>query len=183
MSQLRIIAGKYRRRTIPMPEVEHCRPTLDRIRETMFSWLDPILPGAQVLDLFSGTGLLGLEALSRGAAFTTFIEANPKLVSHLSLQLTRLDCENGMVLQGHIPDALPRLPHSPFDIVLLDPPYGPELLSQTMTWLAQTEHLKPGAHILAEWGLKHPPVVPERWTVVKTKQTKHIGYGLWRNIK
>jgi 16S rRNA (guanine966-N2)-methyltransferase len=183
MSHLRIIAGKYRHRRIPMPEGAHCRPTLDRVRETMFAWLDPILPGAEVLDLFAGTGLLGLEALSRGAAFTTFVETNPTLVQQLKVALATLGDPHGLVLQGHVPERMPDLPHSPFDVVLLDPPYGPDLLSKTMRWIADSAHLRPGAHILAEWGLDHPPTLPATWVTLKAKQTKHLGYGLWKTLK
>lgn len=176
---MRIIAGRWKRRVIDVPDVQDCRPTLSRNRETMFAWLDPTIIGAHALDLFAGSGMLGLEALSRGAASATFVDTHPKLVQHIKGMLSKLKSDDGIVLKGRVPKDLPPLTQAPFDLVFLDPPYQQDLLSQTMAWLVDANLLKDEALILAEWG-QYPPTAPKNFTQLKTKKTKTHQFGLWR---
>ena len=176
---MRIIAGRWKRRTIEVPDAPECRPTLSRHRETMFAWLDPTIMGAHVLDLFAGSGMLGLEALSRGAASATFVDTNPELIRHIKAMLSKLKSQDGIVLHGKAPSKVPPLIHAPIDLVFLDPPYQQNLLPQTMAWLVEANLLKDGALILAEWG-EHAPSPPAQFSQLKAKKTKTHRFGLWR---
>ncbi|MCE8016782.1 16S rRNA (guanine(966)-N(2))-methyltransferase RsmD [Halomonas sp. MCCC 1A17488] len=123
--RLRIIGGEYRRRLLPVLDSPGLRPTPDRVRETLFNWLAAATPGAQALDLFAGTGALGLEALSRGAASVLFVERDARVAGALADNLRTLGAsERGRVQAG---DALALLAagsaDAAFTLVFLDPPF------------------------------------------------------------
>src|SRR3954462_2987632 len=131
---MRIVAGEYRGRRLLMPKDQRVRPTADRVREAWMSILGESLEGARVLDLFAGSGALGLEALSRGAASATFVELNPPSLRALHENITALGVESDVTV--HRGDAMrfaERLPEGAFDFVLADPPhtvdYGPRLVA------------------------------------------------------
>ncbi len=135
---VRIIAGNWRGTRIPIPAGTMVRPTPDRVRETIFNWLNPNLDGARCLDLCAGTGALGLEALSRGARETWFLEKDPLLVRYLRQQIEDLDA-NAIVLCEDVINLLERPDAESFDIVFLDPPYHhplEPLLERLSRWLA-----------------------------------------------
>jgi 16S rRNA (guanine966-N2)-methyltransferase len=113
--------------TVAVPDLPGLRPTPDRVRETLFNWLAPALPGARCLDLFAGSGALGIEALSRGAAEVVFVERHPLAIRALRENLARL---NGAGARVEPAEALAwlRQPGTPFEIALLDPPFGEGLL-------------------------------------------------------
>jgi 16S rRNA (guanine966-N2)-methyltransferase len=120
--RIRIIAGEWRGRRIEIPEGTAVRPTPDRVRETVFNWLQPIVPGARCLDLYAGTGVLGFEALSRGAAEACFVEQDATLAAALRATASALGAAPQIVRR----DALAFLrepPAAQFDLVFLDPPY------------------------------------------------------------
>jgi 16S rRNA (guanine966-N2)-methyltransferase len=124
---VRVIAGRYGGRRLKAPRGRSTRPTTDKVREALFSLLGPI-DGAQVLDLFAGTGALGIEALSRGAARAVFVERNPAALSALQANLTALDLHEPEAETRHA-DALAALRtarerHETYDLVFVDPPYG-----------------------------------------------------------
>ena len=122
---MRIIAGKWRGRRIDAPADERVRPTGDRVREAWMSIVNPWLPGARVLDVFAGSGALGLEALSRGAEFVDFVEIAPKSLAAIASNADRLSATEQMAL--HRTDALrfiERLEPHAYDIAFADPPYG-----------------------------------------------------------
>ena len=179
-NQLRIIGGQWRGRRLTFPDLPELRPTPDRVRETLFNWLAPILPGARCLDLFAGSGALGIEALSRGAAAVTFIERQPLAARALRDNLTRLNAAGGRVETA---DALVwlRQPGTPFAIVLLDPPFGEEALEPVCMaleqggWLEETAWIYLEAPALAQrWSL------PERWIVHREKTAGAVSYRLAR---
>ena len=120
--RVRIIGGKWRRRTLPIDLQGNVRPTPDRVRETLFNWLAPYVPGATCLDLFAGTGVLGFEAVSRGAARVTMIENHPQVYATLIEQAAALGADNVDIVNA---DALAWLDTNTtrYDIVFLDPPY------------------------------------------------------------
>jgi 16S rRNA (guanine966-N2)-methyltransferase len=118
---VRIIAGLYRGRFLPVVRVAGLRPTTDRMRVQLFAWLDPSLPGARVLDLCAGTGALGCEALSRGAIGAVFVERVPEVAAALRENLGRLDAR-GDVVTDDARRYLASRP-GPFDVVFLDPPF------------------------------------------------------------
>lgn len=125
---MRIIAGVHKGRTLKAPTWEGLRPTSDRLRETLFNVIAARVPGARVLDVYAGTGALGIEALSRGAAHVTFIEADRRAQALVAENLARCGIAEGcVIIRASAPRACERLGSSPsfvpFDIVLLDPPY------------------------------------------------------------
>ena len=154
-SGVRIIGGRWRGRRLAIPAGTAVRPTTDRVRETLFNWLDPILPGARCLDLFAGSGVLGLEALSRGAAEAWFVETDAALVRALrghvrDLQARFRDLEGGVrdleaearIIRRDALDLLATPPKQPFEVVFADPPYAMNLagvLVQLTNWIA-AEH-------------------------------------------
>jgi len=136
---VRIIAGKWRGRRIDAPADERVRPTGDRVREAWMSIVNPWLPGARVLDVFAGSGALGLEALSRGAEFVDFVEIAPKSLAAIASNADRLSATEQMAL--HRGDALrfiERLELHAYDIAFADPPYGMGLAERVVQrWLEQ----------------------------------------------
>lgn len=178
--RLRVIGGQWRSRQFEFPDLPGLRPTPDRIRETLFNWLAPILPGARCLDLFAGSGALGIEALSRSAAEVVFVERHPLAIRALQDNLNRLKARNAQIEQA---DALTWLstPGKPFDIVLLDPPFGEGWLEPACTRLEQGGWLADMAWIYleAEAGLP-PPLLPVGWTWHREKTAGTVAYRLAR---
>ena len=123
--QVRIIAGKWRGRKLPVPLVQGLRPTGDRVRETLFNWLQPYIADKHCLDLFAGTGAIGLEALSRYAASVTFVEPNGSALPHIQTSLKTLECTSGICHQTTAESFLANNQQA-FDIVFVDPPFESE---------------------------------------------------------
>src|SRR5699024_11993053 len=128
---VRIIGGQWRGRKIAVNSADDLRPTPDRIRETLFNWLAPRIQGARCLDLFAGTGALGLEALSRGAGHVTFVERDATTAGSLRQALTALDGHAAAVIHG---DALNTavFPQTSYDVIFVDPPFGAGLHGTTL---------------------------------------------------
>jgi len=176
---LRIIGGEWRGRRLRFPEAADIRPTPDRVRETVFNWLNMRLAGARCLDLFAGSGALGLEALSRGAAHVTFVESDAAAARALQDVLAewggardaRVERADALRFLGGAP--------RPYDIVFLDPPFGAELLEQAAarleagSWLAQDSVIY--LECPAREGL---PALPANWRVSKAKRAGEVGYHL-----
>ncbi len=178
--QLRIIGGEWRGRKIRFPAVTGLRPTPDRVRETLFNWLAPVIAGSRCLDLFAGSGALGLEALSRGAARVSFVERDRTAASHLEEAAAALAPGRSTVYQA---DALAWLagPAAAADIVFVDPPYDSALLPDTMRALENAGWLAPGAFIYLEEPAKAgPPVLPASWSLHRTGRAGAVGYHLAR---
>lgn len=179
-NQIRVIAGQWRGRRLRFPDLPQLRPTADRVRETLFNWLAPVLPGARCLDLFAGSGALGIEALSRGAAEAVFIEHHLAAAAGLRGNLDRLQADNARV---HTAEALAwlRQPATPFEIVLLDPPFGQKLLEPVCAALEQGGWLAPVAWIYleteSEW---RPFALPANWTPYREKIAGAVAYRLIR---
>ncbi len=139
---MRIIAGLAKGRRISAPPGDDVRPTGDRVREALFSSLQPLLPGAHVLDLYAGSGALGLEAASRGAARVTLVERDRRTLEVLRANVEVVALPGVEVVAGDVASLLAdaRLPAAPFDLVLADPPYrlpGPEVDAMLRALLAQ----------------------------------------------
>jgi 16S rRNA (guanine966-N2)-methyltransferase len=163
---LRIIGGQWRGRKIQFPPVEGIRPTPDRIRETLFNWLQPIIPGARCLDLFAGSGALGLEALSRGASRVVMVERERKVAEYLRNTGQTLAADGLEVVQADALAYLRREPQ-PFDVVFLDPPFRRDLLGPCLQGLARDGWLAPEALIYIEG-----------WRVLKRKEAGQVAYHL-----
>jgi 16S rRNA (guanine(966)-N(2))-methyltransferase RsmD len=129
--EIRIIGGQWRRSLLPVPDLPGLRPTPDRVRETLFNWLGQDLTGWSVLDAFAGTGALGFEAASRGAATVQMLERETKLVSGLAAAKTRLGATAVTITQA---DAMAWMKRAPaqFDLVLLDPPFDANLFEAAL---------------------------------------------------
>jgi len=175
---LRIIGGQWRGRKIQFPPVEGVRPTPDRIRETLFNWLAPRIPGARCLDLFAGSGALGLEALSRGASRAVMVERDRRVADYLRDTGHTLAAEGLEVVQA---DALAYLGGAPqpFDVVFLDPPFRRKLLAPCLEALAREGWLAPEArvYIEVEKELAELPL-PEGWRLLKRKEAGQVAYHL-----
>jgi len=146
------------------------------VRQTVFDWLAPIIEGARCLDLFAGSGAMGLEALSRGAGLVTLVETGRTQIELIRAALVALKAESRAIL--HAGDALAFLEQTAerFDVVFLDPPYGSDLLSQALQRLPRV--LKPGHRVYLEWPAKGKPAFPEHLYLIKEKQAGQVSYGL-----
>ncbi len=176
--QLRIIGGEWRGRKLNFPDVEGLRPTADRVRETLFNWLQMEIAGACCLDLFAGSGALGLEALSRGAAEVVMVERDKNAAQQIRTHLQTLRAKRGCVESG---DALQFLkqPASAFDIVFLDPPYRLGCLEECCYLLETGNWLKDGAVIYLEDSSQNPaPQLPANWQLIRSKKAGDVGYYL-----
>lgn len=148
---MRIVAGAARGRRLTVPKGTEVRPTADRVKEALFSSLQPHLPGARVLDLYAGSGALGLEALSRGAARVTFVERSPAAITAIERNIAVVDLPGTEILRVGARAALAGpLPGSPFDLVLIDPPYQLPNDELTELLLALVPHLGEGATVSVE---------------------------------
>ncbi len=177
--KLRIIGGRWRGRCFAGPRGDVTRPTGDRIRETLFNWLAPFIDGTRCLDLFAGTGALGLEALSRGAAEVSFVEQDAGAVRQLEATLRELDCADASVIRG---DALHFLagPPTPFDIVFLDPPFG-VIDPGNLCTLLDNNWLARGGYVYIERRRANTvPELPAGWTVVRDKTAGQVHFILVR---
>ena len=147
MSKVRIVGGTHRSRLIDVPDAISLRPTPDRVRETLFNWLGQDLAGLRCLDLFAGSGALGFEAASRGAAEVVMVEFAPKVMAHLRAAQSALKFDNVCLLAG---DGLKFLQTTPaqFDVIFLDPPYRQGWLERLAPHLARV--LAPGAKVYLE---------------------------------
>lgn len=177
--RVRLIGGKWRGTRLDVPESPGLRPTADRVRETLFNWLMPMLPGARVLDLFAGSGALGLEALSRGAASAVLVERDRALATALTRTLARL--EGGEAAQVVNADAMAWLATDggdPFDLAFLDPPFAAEMWSTVMPRL--TARLAPTALLYVESPADQAPELPADWHLHREGRTREVRYALYR---
>jgi len=178
-NEFRIIAGQWRRRRLKFPALPGIRPSPDRVRETLFNWLMNRIAGARCLDLFAGSGALGLEALSRGAASGVFIDQERQVVEALRAHLESLHAANGEVLQSEALAFL-RGPRQAFDIVFLDPPFASPLLAEAASALEQHGWLAPQAHIYTEYPADFAPQLPDTWEVIREGHAGRVGFALAR---
>jgi len=177
--QLRIIGGQWRGRQLTFTSAEGLRPTGDRIRETLFNWLMPDLPGAHCLDAFSGSGALGLEALSRGAKSAVLIEMNKTAAHQIRENLSLLGCEQAKVERSSSLLWLARQPVEPFDVVFLDPPFQQDLWAEAIDLLERREWLNEGAAIYIETPKHLILEIPLSWNLHREKHAGDVSYRLY----
>lgn len=173
---VRIIGGRWRGRRLKLPEGATARPTPDRVRETLFNWLAEPIVGARCLDLYAGSGILGLEALSRGAEDVKFVEADRRLTAALASELAALGCR-ARVFTEQVERFLARPPSVPADVVFLDPPYEFDLASMVER---VAPHIGPAALIYIERAAADglPELSGFDW--LKTSRAGAVRYGLAR---
>lgn len=163
-----------------VPEGLSIRPTSDRVRQAIFNVLGQFFDGERVLDLFAGSGAMGLEALSRGAGSALFVERNPAAAASIRTALKQLGAVGGEVLQA---DALRLLeqPGGSYDIVFIDPPFGTDIISTCCELLEQHQWLKPGALIYLEQERGKPiPTTPDNWSLHRQAKAGQVAYYLMR---
>lgn len=182
-NQLRIIGGLWRGRKLGFPDVDGLRPTGDRIRETLFNWLAPDIQGAHCLDLFAGSGALGLEALSRGAASSLLLEKHTAAAQQLKANLQLLQADNGRVEQVDSAHWLNQ-PPSPqvscaFDIVFIDPPFALDLWNRVAAALEAGNWLAEDAIIYLEAPRDAQLQLPANWHLHRDKQAGQVSYRLY----
>ena len=181
-NRVRIIGGEHRGRHIVFDDGPGLRPTGDRTRETLFNWLQAGLPGARCLDLFAGSGVLGFEAVSRGAREVVLLDSSDRVIRRLkeNSRLLGID-ERATVIRA---DALEWLAHSAvraFDIVFVDPPFANGLVPRVLESLAQRGWLVPGSLVYVEQDLRqeNAPLSPG-WSGVREKVAGQVRYRLLR---
>ena len=184
-NSIRIIAGDWRGRRIPVLDHEGLRPTTDRVRETVFNWLMYDTNDANCLDLFAGSGVLGLECLSRKASFVQFVEKNKVVASSLSQNLNSLlagDDSNGRaaVSNSSALDFLSKPSKGTFDLVFLDPPFKDGLLPKAVSLLVENNWLSDDALVYLECDSSDQPFdMPEGWALYKKGKAGQSAYFLY----
>jgi len=177
--QIRIIGGRWRGRKLPVPDSAGLRPTTDRVRETLFNWLAPVLPQARCLDCFAGSGALGLEALSRHAASVTLLELERPVAQQLEKNLHTLGTRDAQVINANTLNWLSAA-GEPYDVVFVDPPFRKGLLEQTLQQLEQNGWLADEAMIYVESEVEHgAPPVPASWALHREKIAGQVAYRLY----
>ncbi|HGO5853650.1 TPA: 16S rRNA (guanine(966)-N(2))-methyltransferase RsmD [Mannheimia haemolytica] len=171
MGEVRVIAGLWRGRKLPVLNAEGLRPTTDRVKETVFNWLMHDIAHSRCLDCFAGSGSLGIEALSRQAQAVVFLEKFANAANQLKKNLQALKSEQGSVIHT---DTLAYLAQKnngePFDIVFIDPPFHQGFVPQVISLLAENNWLAPNAILYVETEKNHPPLeLPQGWQILKEK--------------
>ncbi|ARA83332.1 16S rRNA (guanine(966)-N(2))-methyltransferase RsmD [Pseudomonas syringae pv. aptata] len=181
LGQLRIIGGEWGSRRLTFPDAPGLRPTPDRVRETLFNWLAPYIAGARVLDVFTGSGALYFEALSRGASMGLALDSNAAAIASLRQNLNALNCTSGQVSQTDALRHLETATASPFDVVFLDPPFHQGLLASACNLLESHGWLADTAWIYTE--SETPPSttgLPGSWRLHREKKAGQVYYALWQ---
>jgi len=178
---IRIIGGSWRGRRVSFPDAPGLRPTPDRVRETLFNWLQPSIVDSRCLDLFAGSGALGLEALSRGAREVVFVEKDQQCARALQAELKRL----GGPLKARVMELgaarFLRTPGEPFDVVFLDPPFGVGALAEYVPLLDAGGWVRAGGLVYLESErAAGAPLLPPHWELLKAKSAGEVGYHLAR---
>ena len=177
--KLRVIGGQWRGRKLQFPDRPGLRPTGDRIRETLFNWLGPHLQNAKCLDLFAGSGALGIEALSRGAAHCDFVDADREAITAVGRHLNTLNATECSPVSCDIAARYLLQTHDTWDIVFVDPPFDARLGESTLTLLANTDRLAEASRVYFETSRSQPEAVPEGlYDVLREKTTGDVCYQL-----
>jgi len=176
---LRVIAGQWRGRKIPFSETEGLRPTSDRVRETLFNWLQPEINTMCCLDLFAGSGALGVEALSRGAPKVSFVELNSQNAKRISELLDKLQSENAEVINLDAEHYLASGVLEQFQLIFLDPPYKKFTLEQLSKLLEKSFQQKQNCKIFYEYDQEiEENSLPANWSIEKQKKAGRVYFYL-----
>jgi len=174
--RVRIVGGRWKRTPLAVPDAPGLRPTPDRVRETLFNWLGQTLAGCRCLDLFAGTGALGLEAASRGAGRVVMIERDRAALASIRAAIERLGASEVELIAGDAFEAMQRLVRAGerFDLVLLDPPFEARLLATVLERLPPL--LAPAARVYVESD-QALPALPG-WRIERAARAGHVHYHL-----
>ena len=177
---MRIIAGQWRSRNIEFSNLKSLRPTPDRVRETLFNWLSPSIAGAKCLDLFAGSGALGFEALSRGAAHAVLVDNKLSVCKQLKKQAQILDANNVRIVHQEATEFIADNQDS-FDIIFIDPPFNSKLASTLADMLLEHPMLNSEAMLYVEIPLSEKPKTAKTWmgwNIVRSGKTSQVCYLL-----
>lgn len=179
-SRLRIIGGQWRGRKLTFTPADGLRPTTDRVRETLFNWLAPDIRDARCLDLFCGSGALGLEALSRGAQHCDFVDTNSANLQRVAAHLETLEAQSRGSCHGGPAERFLQQDAQGWDIVFIDPPFERGLAAPACRQLDQLGLLRPGALIYLETGAGETlPELPANWQLHREKRAGGVTYRLY----
>jgi 16S rRNA (guanine966-N2)-methyltransferase len=182
--KVRIIGGEWRGRKLAVPEKQGLRPTPDRVRETLFNWLNWQVPASRCLDLFAGTGALGVEAASRGAKQVILVEKDRSIAEGLRQQLAPFASAKVKVIQSDALQYLKNPPAEPFNIVFLDPPFQQNLLAPCCELLESAGWLVPNAFIYLEAEAElQALILPKNWTVIKQQRAGQVASYLVQRVE
>lgn len=179
-NRLRIIGGDWRSRIVAFADTAGLRPTPDRVRETLFNWLQPRIAGARCLDLFAGSGVLGFEALSRGASAVTALELDAQAAAAIRQNIRTLQTDSLQLEQRNGVDWLrDNAQQQRFDVVFLDPPFADDLHAECLRLLHEQHWLAPSALVYLESGASLDAIaLPPGWTLLRHKRAGAVHYGL-----
>ncbi len=178
--QLRIIGGRWRGRRLAFTAIEGLRPTPDRVRETLFNWLAPVIRGAHCLDLFAGSGALGLEALSRGAARVDFVDSSATVQQEIERHLATLGATGEGCCHRQTAEQFLRDNRRRYDIVFVDPPFGRQLVAPTCRELDSRGALADDARVYVESGAAEEAFpLPAGWCAHREKTAGKVSYRLY----
>jgi 16S rRNA (guanine966-N2)-methyltransferase len=179
--RLRIVAGNWRSRVLVIADVPGLRPTPERVRETLFNWLAPRIQGARCLDVFAGTGALGFEALSRGAAEVMFVEKSRRAARMLEENAEKLGATGARIFHGDAHEFLRTANRKAYDVVFLDPPFAENLLGEVCEQVAATGILADGGVVYLEQDRDQQDLqLPPGWETLKSKTAGQVRYSLVR---
>lgn len=165
---MRIISGKYKGRVLDGFDIKGTRPTMERVKESLFAQIQMFISNSHVLDLFSGSGNLGLEALSEGANSVVLVDSNPKAVSVIKKNIEKLGCDSVKVLGMDYVKAIHSLEEK-FDIIFLDPPYQTNYIEKSIEKITKKDLVKKGGIIVCESDSIDKIVYPEVYSEIKNK--------------
>lgn len=182
--KVRIIGGRWRGRRVRFPDLPGLRPTPDRVRETLFNWLSPYLPGARVLDLFAGSGVLAFEALSRGASRAVLVDSSRPIVDGLLDTGRALGTADFEVVAMDALEFLRTRRDGAFDLVFMDPPYGFSDYEGLCRALEASGALEAGSLVYLELSSRRTSTLatPESWEPYRAGRAGAVAYRLWRRI-
>lgn len=180
-SQLRIIGGQWRGQKLSFPDRPGLRPTGDRVRETLFNWVGHTLPGAQCLDLFAGSGALGIEALSRGGAHCDFVDTDREAIAYIDRHLERLAARLGGATHCNTASGFLGTTDSVWDVVFVDPPFDARVGESTLKRLLTGGHITADSWVYFETSRSDPEAVPETdFEIFREKSAGDVRYQLLR---
>ncbi|MHC8440694.1 MAG: 16S rRNA (guanine(966)-N(2))-methyltransferase RsmD [Candidatus Eutrophobiaceae bacterium] len=175
---VRIIGGQWRHRKLSVRLSPELRPTPNRLRETLFNWLAPRIEGAECLDLFAGTGALGFEVVSRGAAHAVLVEKEASIFAQLQAQKNAFSAQSIDLIHANAFSWIKKKKASPFEIVFLDPPFGRGLIERSCQALLDSNLADSNTCIYAE---SEPGLTfPAHWQTIKCTTTGHVQGALLR---
>jgi 16S rRNA (guanine966-N2)-methyltransferase len=180
---VRIIGGLWRGRRLPVPDIEGLRPSGDRCRETLFNWLQPSLRNAKCVDLFAGTGVLGFEAVSRGATHAVLVEKSRAAAGMLRQSVGMLATAQVSVVEDDALCWLLQQAPASMDIVFVDPPFALNVAEKVIATLVQSQALRPGGLVYLESAAAGPVPAPgQGWELLKEKQLGEVRMQLFKRL-